>query len=61
MNGHLKIDDSRCIRCFSCVDSCEGALKIENLHEPPIWNEEECIFCFRCIDVCQNEAISFDN
>jgi len=54
------IEDSLCIRCFSCVDSCpHDALHISNLHDPPRWFKHKCVKCLNCLKVCSNKAITF--
>ena len=47
----VKVDESRCSGCGSCVRSCRMDVRHVGDHE--------CINCAKCMEVCAREAISF--
>ena len=52
----VKIDDSKCTRCYTCIDTCPtSALTLESVIF--IHNAYECQYCEVCMDVCSNDAI----
>ena len=55
------IEESRCIRCGICVNSCpvpEKAVDFKNGRDhPPVYNYKRCIRCFCCQEMCPEKAI----
>ncbi len=46
------------IPCSPCHESCPvGAIKMENINDPPEVDYEKCTGCMRCIRVCPGLAI----
>jgi ferredoxin len=53
----VEFDESKCIRCFSCVEVCPvGAIEAE----PLAINDGLCIRCFACTRVCPSGALKSD-
>ncbi|MCI8537715.1 MAG: 4Fe-4S binding protein [Oscillospiraceae bacterium] len=52
----LKIDNSRCIRCGTCVSVCP-------MNQISLWEAQavpggRCTMCYRCVSLCPVQAIT---
>lgn len=55
-----KVDDSKCVGCGSCVDTCPvGAIKLEG--DVAVVDADSCAGCGACVDACPSEAISLED
>lgn len=46
------------IPCSPCYEACPaGAIKMENINDPPVVDYEECTGCMKCIRICPGLAI----
>ena len=52
----IRIDDSKCTRCYECVNTCPNhALTLDKgifVH-----SAYECAYCEVCMDVCPEECL----
>ena len=55
------IDESRCVKCGVCVESCPvpgKAVDFKNgRKKAPVYNYKKCIRCFCCQEMCPEKAI----
>ena len=54
----VKIDETKCTGCGSCVEVCSLDAMTINDNELAVADTELCAECGVCIDACPNEAIS---
>lgn len=46
------------IPCSPCYESCQyGAIKMQNINDPPVVDYEKCTGCMKCIRVCPGLAV----
>ncbi len=46
------------IPCSPCYEACPvGAIKMENINDPPVVDYEKCTGCMKCIRICPGLAI----
>lgn len=60
----LKVDESECIRCGTCVETCPvRILKLNEKKNPEAieGRDEYCINCGHCVCVCPKAALSLDS
>ena len=51
-----KVDESKCVGCGSCVDTCPvGAIKLEG--DVAVVDAEKCIGCTLCVKACPKKVI----
>ncbi len=58
--GKLKLAESRCTNCGTCVDECPmGALEKSPDGGHVQYNIHHCITCTQCVHACPHEALSY--
>ena len=56
----ITVDETRCIGCGECVDSCPGEVyALKNDRAVPV-NMDECHGCHTCEAVCDADACSIE-
>ena len=56
----IKVDESRCIKCMTCVSVCPFTVLKADEGVPKIDTEKWCIECMHCAAACPENAIRFD-
>lgn len=61
MKEIFTVDDTLCIRCGACVDTCPVkliTLEKPDTPKPVVWARKACINCGHCVAVCPKGALS---
>ncbi|KAA6373842.1 MAG: 4Fe-4S cluster domain-containing protein, partial [Streblomastix strix] len=57
--GPPKLDESKCVKCGTCVKVCPyDVIKFGSTGFPE-WDINSCLGCCRCFNKCPHEAIDF--
>ena len=58
-NFHAVIDQSTCVGCGSCEESCQvGAVSVSENKQEAVVNLDRCLGCGVCVAGCPTESIS---
>lgn len=68
MSNHIRINDSKCIGCLSCVQACPLAVfrELDTVSQnnskahPQVQTDRFCIRCMHCSAACPKDAILYD-
>lgn len=60
LEGGLEWDESLCVHCGECVESCNHAANSFNDEQQYTINFHHCTYCQHCVKVCPTGAITMD-
>lgn len=63
MKEIFTVDDTLCIRCGACVETCPVkliALQKPDIPKPVAWARRACINCGHCVAICPKGALSLE-